>query len=186
MATGTVCQPHPNGQKSHLLSLLLLPGTLTRLQMRSLHLDPRKRTAQGSTFLSAQMQGLSSNTAAGERELRGSIQFQPQSGQRLRGTLGSCLPVHAHFSLASFWAGVWRSQGQGSHPARFHGVTDLNGPVLLALKMSDPDSGTCLFNTIDSRQTDLARLMPTVQLFPTCPAGRKPEKRGVNSQDLGS
>lgn len=71
-------------------------------------LGPQKENCTRLHFpLSSNARAL--DTEAGERELRGSIQFQSQGGQRLRGTLGSCLPVHAHFSLASLGRGLGES-----------------------------------------------------------------------------
>lgn len=75
----------------------LLPGTLTRLQMRSSHVDPRGGLQKAS--LPSRLKCKYSRHRQGDGELK---RLHPsQSGQRLRGTLGSCLPVRAHFSLAS-------------------------------------------------------------------------------------
>lgn len=64
----------------------LLPGTLTRLQMRSLHSDPRRRAAKNFTSLSAEMQTL-------QRQRKGNSKapLVTEQAVRLRRTLGSCL-----------------------------------------------------------------------------------------------
>lgn len=87
---GQQANPTQKGQKSHLLSLLL-PGTLTRFQMRSWHSDPKRRAAESFTSLSAQMQIL-------QRQRKGN-----SKALRLRRALSSRLQVKFN-SAQPLWA----------------------------------------------------------------------------------
>lgn len=92
---------------------LLLPRTLTRLQMRSLHSDPRRRAAKNFTSLSAEMQTLQRQRQRQreEGELKGSISYR--AGSEAEKDSGLLPPCQAQLSLASLGRGLG-GQGQAS------------------------------------------------------------------------
>jgi hypothetical protein len=101
VATGTAGQPHPKGQKSHLLSLLL-PGTLTGLQMRSSQSDPRRRLQRAS--LPSQFECKHSRRRGTQRLL---VLYRTRS--EAKKDSGFLPPVQAQPSLASVGRGLGES-----------------------------------------------------------------------------
>lgn len=191
MATGTAGQPHPNGQKSHLLPLLLLPGTLTRLQMRSLHsVGPQEEACKEPHFplrrnanTQRQRKGNSkapSSTELGSEAEKDSGLRPPGQAQLSSASLGRGLGE----SGASFTEEVASSHGSPGHrismlPFCWHwGCLTLDTyevPLLWALPVQH-----------HREQPDWQAHANSTQLLPPSPVGKKPESRGVRSQDFGS
>lgn len=94
---------------------LLLPGTLTRLQMRSLQSDPRRRAAENFTSLSAETQTLQRQRQREEGEVKGSIGYR--AGSEAEKDSGLLPPSRAQLSLASLSRGLGSQDqaSQGSH-----------------------------------------------------------------------
>lgn len=94
---------------------LLLPGTLTRLQMRSLQSDPRRRAAENFTSLSAETQTLQRQRQREEGEVKGSIGYR--AGSEAEKDSGLLPPSQAQLSLASLGRGLGSQDqaSQGSH-----------------------------------------------------------------------
>lgn len=95
---------------------LLLPRTLTRLQMRSLHSDPRRRAAKNFTSLSAETQTLQRE----EGELKGSISYR--AGSEAEKDSGLLPPGQAQLSLACL------GRSLGSHVSPGHRIPMMSDP----------------------------------------------------------